>query len=343
MGNELVSVIVPVYNVEQYLDRCINSIVAQTYCNLEIILVDDGSPDNCPKMCDEWAQKDQRIRVVHKINAGLGMARNTGIEHARGKYICFFDSDDYVHPGTIEMCVTRLLKYKADVAIFGVNMVGSDGTVKVSYPPVVGERVYQNDEVRDEFLPELVSPNVRKDGGKSFYMAAWTMVYSLEKIRATGWRFASERWIVSEDVYSLLDFFANVSTVVVVPEALYYYCENSSSLSRKYMPDRYKRVCHFYSETQKLCEKIGYSDLVKHRLIRPFVVFAIAALKQGLISPRPVVQRLREMKNIIDDSVLQEALYHIRKDAVGRNRSILFFCMRKKLYLLCYILLRFKA
>ena len=103
-----VSVVVPVYNVEKYLDRCINSIINQTYHNLEIILVDDGSPDNCPQMCDEWAQKDERIRVVHKKNAGLGIARNTGIDHATGDYICFFDSDDYVEQNIIIECVESI-------------------------------------------------------------------------------------------------------------------------------------------------------------------------------------------------------------------------------------------
>ena len=96
------SIVVPIYNVEKYLDRCIKSIVSQTYGNLEILLVDDGSPDDCPRVCDEWAEKDSRIKVVHKLNAGLGYARNTGIENATGKYICFFDSDDYIEPDTID-------------------------------------------------------------------------------------------------------------------------------------------------------------------------------------------------------------------------------------------------
>jgi len=91
---ELISVIVPIYKVEEYLDRCVRSIAEQTYTNLEIILVDDGSPDGCPAMCDRWAEKDSRIKVIHKENGGLSDARNAGLRIAMGEYISFIDSDD---------------------------------------------------------------------------------------------------------------------------------------------------------------------------------------------------------------------------------------------------------
>ena len=98
----LVSVIIPIYKVEKYLERCVSSIVGQNYNNLEIILVDDGSPDNCPAMCDEWASRDARIRVIHQKNRGLSAARNKGIDIAQGEFICFVDSDDYVEVTMIE-------------------------------------------------------------------------------------------------------------------------------------------------------------------------------------------------------------------------------------------------
>ena len=98
MTKALVSVIVPIFMVEEYLDECIQSIVGQTYSNLEIILVDDGSLDGCPQKCDEWARKDHRIRVIHKPNGGLSSARNAGLDIAKGEYIAFVDSDDYITP-----------------------------------------------------------------------------------------------------------------------------------------------------------------------------------------------------------------------------------------------------
>ena len=107
MFTPLVSIIVPIYKVEQYLRRCLNSIVIQTYTNLEIILVDDGSPDNCPQICDEYAAKDKRIVVIHKENGGLSDARNVGLEKCIGQFIYFCDSDDEISPKCIEQLIEK--------------------------------------------------------------------------------------------------------------------------------------------------------------------------------------------------------------------------------------------
>ena len=113
---DLISVIVPVYKVEAYLDRCVQSIVDQTYTNLDIILVDDGSPDRCPQMCDEWAKRDRRIRVIHKENGGLSDARNAGLRMAAGAFVAFVDSDDDVDLQYIEALYRALNDAQADIA-----------------------------------------------------------------------------------------------------------------------------------------------------------------------------------------------------------------------------------
>ena len=111
MFTSLVSVIIPVYKVEEYLDRCVESVINQTYTNLEIILVDDGSPDHCPKMCDDWAKKDDRISVIHQQNKGLSGARNTGIREAKGDWLYFLDSDDYIIQDCISLMMECVEKY----------------------------------------------------------------------------------------------------------------------------------------------------------------------------------------------------------------------------------------
>ena len=126
---ELISIIVPVYKVEKYLDKCVESIVEQTYKNLEIILVDDGSPDNCPAMCDEWAQKDSRIKVIHKENGGLSSARNAGLDACTGEYIYFLDSDDYIADNCIVIDVFSINKASKGISF---SRLYGYGTYKVS-------------------------------------------------------------------------------------------------------------------------------------------------------------------------------------------------------------------
>ncbi len=123
--NPIISVIVPVYKVEQYLSQCVDSILNQSYDNLEIILVDDGSPDRCPEMCDGYAQKDSRIRVIHKKNGGLSDARNKGIDVAKGDYLYFVDSDDCISEGSVEYLYHLIKKYDAEVAIGGMAITTS--------------------------------------------------------------------------------------------------------------------------------------------------------------------------------------------------------------------------
>ena len=117
----LISIVVPVYKVEEYLAKCIESIINQTYKNLEIIIVDDGSPDNCPKICDEYALKDSRIKVIHKENGGLSDARNRGIKEAKGEFIGFIDSDDYIDEDMYSYLYELIKKYNADISICGVR------------------------------------------------------------------------------------------------------------------------------------------------------------------------------------------------------------------------------
>ena len=121
-----ISVIIPVYKVEEYINRCIKSVVNQTYDNLEIILVDDGSPDNCPVICDKWAEKDSRIKVIHKNNGGLSDARNMGMKIASGELIGFIDSDDWISKEMYQLLYENMKENESDISACGVKMVWED-------------------------------------------------------------------------------------------------------------------------------------------------------------------------------------------------------------------------
>ncbi len=139
MGKSKISVIVPVYNVEKYLHKCVDSIINQTYKNLEIILVDDGSPDNCPKICDDYVKQDERVKVVHKENAGVSAARNTGIRAATGDYVCFFDGDDFIEKNMVEKMLDAIEKKGCDICVCGYSVdfydnLDKEETVKIVIP-----------------------------------------------------------------------------------------------------------------------------------------------------------------------------------------------------------------
>lgn len=125
----LISIIVPVYKTEKYLDKCLKSIVNQTYKNLEIILVDDGSPDKCPMICDEWAEKDDRIKVIHKENGGVSSARNAGLDLSSGDFIGFVDADDFVNENMYSCLIDDLIKHQSDISMCSINFLDENGNI----------------------------------------------------------------------------------------------------------------------------------------------------------------------------------------------------------------------
>ena len=134
-NNPLISIIIPVYNVEAYLQKCLDSVISQIYRNIEIILVDDGSTDNSGKICDEYAEKDERINVYHQQNGGVSRARNVGLEVAKGQYISFVDSDDYIDCELLQQVVTKANHQEFDIIIFGYNEIKTSGIYPIPIDP----------------------------------------------------------------------------------------------------------------------------------------------------------------------------------------------------------------
>lgn len=214
MEGPLISVIVPIYKVEAYLDRCVSSIVDQTYRDLEIILVDDGSPDNCPAMCDEWAQKDSRIKVIHKPNGGLSDARNAGLADATGEYIGFIDSDDYIAPEMYQTLLDRMISDDSDIATCGVEMVFEDGTPSRALT-VGGQCVLSTQDAMEAIISEswLKQP-------------VWYKLYKSELIRDLPFPVGKYH----EDVFWSYQAIARAGRVSVFDTPCYYYVQRSGSI-----------------------------------------------------------------------------------------------------------------
>lgn len=341
MKEELVTVVVPVYQAEKYLNRCVTSIVNQTYRNLEIILVDDGSPDSCPQQCDRWAGKDRRIKVIHKQNQGSGLARNTGIEHATGAYICFFNSDDYIAPDTIALAFDLAQKESADTVIFGLAAVDTDGTVRPTYLPKTQKSAYAGEAVRAQLLPAMIGADPETGESAGLPLSACCQLISMDLIRRTQWRFVSEREIISEDIYSIIALYAHVQKAAVLPRILYYYCENLTSLSHSYRTDRYEQTKKFYIELIALCKNCGYSAAAKRRCEALFLGGVISDVKQET-AHRGFAAALPRLRAIIDDELLQKTLRSQKNGKTGIQRRILFWALRHKQYTMCYALLAAK-
>lgn len=339
MDKPLVSVVLPIYNVEKYLDRCIRSVVEQTYDNLEIILVDDGSPDGCPGMCDDWAARDSRIRVVHKKNAGLGFARNTGIEHATGEYICFFDSDDYIEPNTIELCVTNAVKESADIVCFGNDILAQDGTVLNRRIPTPPKYIYSGDEIRNVMMPNALSYHSGTGEDWHLLMSAWSSLYSMDLIRKSGWKFVSEREIISEDFYSILELYQYIRKAVILPEVLYHYIANPVSLSRSYRADRYDKLVYFVEKLTELSAKMNSQDILQERIDRVFLGLCIGVMKQIVAVSLPLKQKKNELCRVLSGKQMRRVFQENDFSGESILRQFLFWAMKRGYVMICYVII----
>ena len=221
--NEKISVIVPVYKVEKYLDRCVQSIAEQTYENLEIILVDDGSPDHCGVLCDAWAQKDPRVKVVHKKNGGLSSARNAGVAVSTGAYVGFVDSDDYIHPQMYEKLYAALAETGADISICGCDYV--DDATGAPDLNMRARSPLKEDVLSQKQAYHKISHVV---DGYGFYVTAWNKLYP----RWVFDRLQFKEGFVHEDEFFVHHLFGCCSRVATIPDALYLYVQRSGSITK---------------------------------------------------------------------------------------------------------------
>lgn len=321
----LVTVVVPVYNVEKYLDPCVGSVVRQTYRNLEIILVDDGSTDSCHAKCDDWTARDSRVKVIHKQNQGLGMARNSGLEMAKGKYVCFFDSDDFIDDDVVECAVGAAMRDRADIVLFGMRSVSTDGTVVLSeMVPHCPKELYTGVEVREKVLPFLIGPDINTGEDWGLMASACGCLIDNPMLSACGFRFASERDIISEDVYSLLGLYRYVQRVSVIGRAFYNYRVNDASLTRTYNPQRLERIAHFYRASRELANECGYSEEVIERLAVPYLNFVIAALKQLAAADEPRRKKIAQVNKLSSSEDFRRAYSMVKGAKIGLKKKLLF-------------------
>ena len=269
----MISVIVPVYKTEKYLSRCVKSICNQSYKNLEIILVDDGSPDNCGRICDELASEDARIQVIHQENCGLASARNVGLKRATGKYVSFIDSDDYIAKEMYEKMVLAIEKNMCDICMCSSIVVNENGKV-------LKREVYKNKSYMGlEIIPFCILP---------LKTAAWNKLIKKDSIKENTF---PEGKIHGEDLVFFSNYFTEQSKLIAIDYCGYYYVKHSDSITtstfseksfdevyckdlasiiitRKFPQYKQETVCWQFRARLNLvrqlisCKEIGYKSIV---------------------------------------------------------------------------------
>lgn len=272
---DLISVIVPVYNVEKYFDRCMESVLGQTYKNIEIILIDDGSKDSSGQMCDFYAEKDKRIKVIHKDNAGLGYARNTGLNKAEGKYVIFVDSDDYLEKDMIQNLYEDLIKYSADTCIGGYKRVYTDKT-EIHANPFAGQ-CFSDDLILKSVLVKMFGKE--RESNDYLEMSVWKILFSNEIIKKYDVLFPSEREFISEDIIFNTDYYKHSNKVYMSSNIGYCYCDNEDSLTTRYRADRFSAQIKLFKELEMRTKRLGIYEESQQRRISTLIAIARYSIK----------------------------------------------------------------
>ena len=234
---KLVTVIIPVYNVGQYLSRCIQSVINQSYNNMEIILIDDGSTDNSGMICDNYKNIDNRIKVIHKKNQGVSVARNIGLDISKGYYISFIDADDYIEKDMIEKLVTSIETAQSDMAICNYYYNKTTNLENIMHVTTVMEKILSKEYFRG---------------------FVWNKLYKREMIDKI--RF-NDKIYIAEDLLFNCEYLLKCQKCSCLNERLYYHCENDTSALNKKLNSKYLTILDAYERIEKIYKK-NYNDII---------------------------------------------------------------------------------
>lgn len=300
-----ISVIVPIYKAETFLERCVNSILNQTYRNIELILVDDGSPDLCPKKCDQYAANDSRVRVVHKENGGVSTARNAGLDIAKGEYISFVDSDDYLEPCMYELMLDKALSYECDVVM--CDCMKEDIDRSDIYSHNIRPGFYNRKQLEEEYYPHLLMmENVEYPATISNWLMLWKSTLNVPEMRyEPGVRYSEDLLFGAKLMYEAK------TSYYMKGEAYYHYVMNPTSASHTYAPDKwndYKVLHKRIKDTFGNSERFDFSHQIDLCLLF-FLFNTIGDIYQTDLSK---YEKKAKIKSILMTPAVSSMFEHLR-------------------------------
>lgn len=338
-----VSIIVPCYGVEKFLDRCMNSLINQSLKDIEIILVDDKSPDKVPMMCDEWAKKDDRIKVIHKkVNEGLGLARNTGLQYVEGEYVAFVDSDDYVDVDMYEKLYEKAKSSSLDTCYCSFCYDKRDGTI-MQRNELIQYEEFRNRDATDKFLLTMIGPLPSFPHEVKYLMCVWKAIYSVSLIKSNKINFDNEREMASEDILFHIKYLHIAESIGFLPDNLYHYCENQNSISHSYSEKKWTLICNSVIEVRKrLDERMPEEKWLLH-----FQRYLFLSLR-GVLTHEINNNDCSFIKKLININIrcahqaYQDLFRPYPYKKLGIVKSILYLSMKYRLAILTYAILYFK-
>lgn len=345
-----VSVVIPVYNTEKYLRQCLDSLTSQTLKDIEIIVVDDGSKQECAALCDELAKNDDRIKVIHKGNEGQGLARNCGMEASTGDYIGFVDSDDYVDSQMYEMLYTAAKRNDADLVMSGMSFVGGNTFSKsgeyTEKQYFDKETVFEKETVKQVLLGVVGALPSEPDDSR-YGVSVCKNIFKRELLRKGEVQFVSEREIISEDTIFMVDCLAKSEKVVGIPGAFYRYRRNDESFSKSYRSDRYEKILVFLSaleERIKVLAATSEYDLYLKRLVEGYArILCSQEILYAQEQKIPYSALCKRLKRICENKLIASTLHTYPWYKLPKKQAAFAFAMKYKLYLLQKIMVLFRA
>lgn len=332
-GKPLISVIVPIYKVEPYLRQCLDSILAQTYKNIEVIMVDDGSPDNCGAICEEYAAKYKNFIAVHKENAGLGMARNTGMTLMKGEYVMFVDSDDFIDPDLIENLYDAIQKNGVDISKSCSRDIDDRGVITCNRR--FQDEVFPDDDAAKVFLPRMLgsAPNKKDVLGSS----AWGNLYKTSHIINHGINFPSERVLISEDLIFNIEYMQYAKGACTISKIGYNYRYNKDSLTKSYRADRFEACAYFHKYVLNWLKNLGYDMDTIYRLDKKFFINAAHCIHQERINKASIA--ITNIKIICNNNLLQSSISEYPVQNLTFSQRFFLFAVKHKLSYILYLCL----
>lgn len=327
------SIILPIYNVENYLKRCLTSILNQSFTNYEIILVDDGSTDSSGKICDEYSKQYQFIKTIHKKNGGLSSARNEGLKKTSGKYIFMVDSDDWIEEDALKKLYECTKNQEIDIVKF--DYIRQPENMKKS--SILKEGLKDNKELKS------IIPLILKQTGKINF-SAWGHIYRKSFLEQKNLKFVSERIVGSEDYLFNLQAYCQAENLLVLADFLYDYDMREGSLTKRYRKNLFTQYKELHKEFKKCLVKCRMFDtIMKRALAYSYIEKLIGVCMQNecvLSDNHNWKMGIKNCKSMIKDESFREYISYYPFDEVGIKRKILIRSLDLHIVLPCMILLK---